>query len=238
MDVLSFKFNGKDSFKDFGLVIDGTVVRPSTNANYNTENILGRKGTLNTFQYWNDNQIDIKLGYIKDSNITVDKSNILNWLNSKGDMRLYISDDRSLFYQVNKVSVSGFDGNNIKSFSVSFSLNPFTFLDEGKDIIEIKNPTTICNTRANVESEPYIKIYGSGDITVKINSFDLILKNVSDFIEVDSMIKNCYKTVNNKKVNCNNLMYSDFPIIELGENNISYTGNVQKIELIPRWCCW
>ena len=238
MDVLSIKFNGKDSYKDFGLVIDGTIVRPSTNADYNTENVPGRKGTLNTFKYWNDNQIDIKLGFKKDSKLTTDKSKILEWLNSKGDMRLYISDDMSLFYQVNKVSVSGFDGREIKSFSVSFSLNPFTFLDEGKDIIDIYAPITICNTRSNLESEPYIKVCGTGNITVKINDFELILKNVSEFIEVDSMIKNCYKTVNDKKVNCNNLMYSGFPILPVGETNISWTGNVTKIEIIPRWCCW
>ena len=33
----------------------------------------------------------------------------------------------------------------------------------------------------------------------------------------------------------NNKMYSDFPILEEGENNISWSGNVTQIEIIPRW---
>lgn len=235
---LSIKFNNKDSFIDYGLVINGTITRPSTNATYETENIPGRKGTLNTFQYWNDNEISIQFGFKHTGeNITVRKTKILDWLFSDINKELYISDDISVFYIVNKVSVSGFDGNNLKSFSVNFSLDPFIFLSEGNDLLEITQATSICNTRSNLESEPYLKVYGSGDITIKINNFNLILKGVENFIEIDSKAMNCYKTVNNIKKNANSKMYSQFPILPIGESNISWTGNVSKIEIKPRWCC-
>ena len=82
-----------------------------------------------------------------------------------------------------------------------------------------------------------MKIYGSGDIAININSQTLILKGINSYIEVDSKIKNCFKNVNGVITNCNNQMYSTFPILEVGENNISWAGAVTKIEIMPRWCC-
>jgi phage-related protein len=61
------------------------------------------------------------------------------------------------------------------------------------------------------------------------------LKNVENEIEVDSEIMNCYKSISGVVTNQNNKMYSEFPIIEEGLNNISWTGNVTRVEIIPRW---
>ena len=46
---------------------------------------------------------------------------------------------------------------------------------------------------------------------------------------------NAYKKINGDIVLLNNKMYSDFPILESGENQISFEGNVSKIEITPRW---
>lgn len=235
--MLSLIFNNKDSYNDFELVVIGTIARPTTNPNYETINVPGRRGSLNIFQYYNDNEITVNFGFKTKQNITLKKSDILAWLNSKICTELVISDDKSIFYKVNKVSVSGFDGDNIKGFKCTFTIDPFVFLKEGNETMEIYNATTIYNGKATQDSEPYLKIYGNGDITVNINNQNLILKSVDSYIEVDSKLKNCYKNVNGVIMNCNNKMYSSFPVLEVGENNISWSGSVSKIEIIPRWCC-
>jgi predicted phage tail component-like protein len=235
--MLSVIYNGLDSYSDFELVVVGTITRPSTNANYETTPVPGRRGSLNIFQYYNDNEITVTFGFKRQENITLWKSKILAWLNSKNCTELIITDDKSIFYKVNKVSVSGLDGNNIKEFKCTFTVEPFTFLKEGNELIEIEKATTIFNEKANQESEMYMKIYGTGDITININRQSLILKGVNGFIEVDSKLKNCYKNVNGVITNCNNQMYSQFPVLEVGENNISWIGAVTKIEIEPRWCC-
>ena len=84
-------------------------------------------------------------------------------------------------------------------------------------------------------SNPLIKVVGSGDVTVNINNQELILKGLEDEIEVDCEIMNAYKKINGDIVLLNNKMYSDFPVLEVGENQISFEGNVSKIEIIPRW---
>lgn len=235
--MLSIKFNNRDSYKDLELVVIGTIPRPSTNANYETINIPGRRGSLNILQNYNDNDITITFGFKNPENFTRKKSDILSWINNKKCMELIISDDETIFYIVNKVSTSGFDGNNIKNFKSTFSIEPFTFFTEGKEMKEIHEATILYNEKANQESELYLKIYATGDVTLNINNQTLILKGINEFIEVDSKLKNCYKNVNGVITNCNNQMYSPFPVLEVGENNINWSGSVSKIEIIPRWCC-
>ena len=84
-------------------------------------------------------------------------------------------------------------------------------------------------------SNPLIKVVGSGDVTVSINNQELILKGLEDEIEVDCELMNAYKKINGDIALLNNKMYSDFPVLESGENQISFEGNISKIELIPRW---
>ena len=59
----------------------------------------------------------------------------------------------------------------------------------------------------------------------------MILKGVEDYIEIDTELYNCFKG----DVNQNNKMYSDFPVLEEGVNNISWEGNVTRLEITPRW---
>ena len=84
-------------------------------------------------------------------------------------------------------------------------------------------------------SNPLIKVVGSGDVIVSINNQELILKGLEDEIEVDCEFMNAYKKINEDVILLNNKMYSDFPILESGKNQISFEGNVSKIEITPRW---
>lgn len=44
-------------------------------------------------------------------------------------------------------------------------------------------------------------------------------------------MKNAY----NGSTLLNNKMSGEFPVLELGENNISWVGNVSKLEIQPNW---
>ncbi|MDU6337913.1 MAG: phage tail protein, partial [Clostridium sporogenes] len=66
-----------------------------------------------------------------------------------------------------------------------------------------------------------------------INNEIIKFTNISDYIELDSEMMECYKS----NVPLNHLMIGNFPIFQVGENNISWTGNISKIEIIPRWRC-
>lgn len=59
----------------------------------------------------------------------------------------------------------------------------------------------------------------------------MALAGVLGKIIIDSEMQNAYSG----SISMNNKMYGDFPTFGSGENNISWTGNVTKLEVQPNW---
>ncbi|AUM92675.1 distal tail protein Dit [Clostridium botulinum] len=155
---------------------------------------------------------------------------IKQWLTGSGEVIFSNEPDR--YYKariINKLDLARVL-QKFHSGIIQFDCQPFGYLQD--ELIEITNSTTIYN-QANVNSQPYIKIYGNGYATLKINNEVIKLTNISDYIELDSEMMECYKS----NVPLNHLMIGNFPIFQVGENNISWTNNISKIEIIPRWRC-
>jgi phage-related protein len=117
--------------------------------------------------------------------------------------------------------------------TIQFNCKPFRYSIEGKRPILLEASATIRNPEY-FPAKPYIKITGSGNITLTINSKNYVFKNVDGYIEVDSEIMNAYKGSDPQ----NDKMYTPtFPELEKGDNAISWTGTVTSVEIVPRWCC-
>lgn len=160
---------------------------------------------------------------------------IKRWLQSDFSYKkLILSDDTEFYYEAYCDTKLDFEyvSSNFESFLISFSCKPFK-KKMNDDVITITESIVINNPY--LVSNPLIKVMGVGDVLVNINNQKLILKGLEDEIEVDCEFMNAYKKVNNDIILLNNKMYSDFPILEAGENQISFEGNVSKIEITPRW---
>ena len=160
---------------------------------------------------------------------------VKKWLQSDFSYKkLIISDDSEFYYEAYCDTKLDFEyvSENFESFLISFSCKPLR-KKASDDIITITEPTIINNPY--LPSSPLIKVVGTGDITININNQKLILKGLEDEIEVDCELMNAYKKVDNNIVLLNNKMYSDFPVLEAGENNITFEGNISKIEITSRW---
>ncbi|MDV9617242.1 phage tail protein, partial [Clostridioides difficile] len=86
-------------------------------------------------------------------------------------------------------------------------------------------------------SYPLIKVFGNGDITLEINNEVIELTEVQGHIYIDCELMNAYKIDihTNDVVNENSRMFGEFPTFKHGENIITYSGDVEKIEIEPRW---
>jgi predicted phage tail component-like protein len=160
---------------------------------------------------------------------------IKRWLQSDFSYKkLILSDDLEFYYEAYCDTKLDFEyvSSNFESFLISFSCKPFK-KKMNDDVITITESIVINNPY--LASNPLIKVVGSGDVTVSINNQELILKGLEDEIEVDCEFMNAYKKINGDIVLLNNKMYSDFPVLESGENQISFEGNISKIEITPRW---
>lgn len=95
--------------------------------------------------------------------------------------------------------------------------------------LSITNPTAI-------ESRPDIKLYGSGAVVIMIQpqGRGMMISNLDEYIEIDSELMNCFKDTILK----NDILYGEgFPVLKPGTTTIACAGNVQRIEVIQRWCC-
>ena len=104
---------------------------------------------------------------------------------------------------------------------------------DGKREIRILEPGKIYNPE-DWESRPYIKIVGNGDITLFINNDSFPIRGVDGYIEVDSEMQMAYKGT---ELQNDKTAFSVPPVLLPGANNISFTGEVKEIIIIPRWRC-
>jgi predicted phage tail component-like protein len=236
--MYSVYFNNLNSYNDLGLYIESRPNLPIAEEQINSISIEGRNGTL-TEKYgtYNDIEINIKFVLINDTNYCDQVRNIKAWLQNIQDNKLVLSDDTNYFYLVTYIK---FDKNILReselemvgSFTATFICKPFAYSFEGLNKITITQETNIIN-EGTVIAYPMMKVYGSGDITLTINNKNIILSGIINNITLDSIIMEAY---DDNIENVNNKMNGEFPVLDIGENNISWVGTISKIEIIPNWC--
>nr|WP_302967155.1 hypothetical protein [uncultured Romboutsia sp.] len=111
---------------------------------------------------------------------------------------------------------------NFGLFQAQFRCKPYRFSNKNKTVEITTKNTVIKNDE--YKTKPVIDVYATGDITLNINNQEVILKALEGHIQLDCDLMNA-TTVNllGKTVNANQKMYSDFPILEEGNNNITWT---------------
>lgn len=116
------------------------------------------------------------------------------------------------------------------NFSIKFRCQPFGYDVNNAEII-LTESKTIYNY--GYYSKPIITIYGNGDINLFIDEQQVNLKGVEEYITINSEKMRTYKDLqrqNDKKI-------GNFPLLKAGGNNISWSGNVSKVIIVPnfRW---
>lgn len=114
-------------------------------------------------------------------------------------------------------------------FIIQFDCQPHGYsIDDS--IITLTSAGTIYNS-GSANSKPIVKVFGTGAITLAINGNIINLTNVIEYVTINSDLVDCYKDTLLK----NNDMNGDFPILVTGNNTISWTGTVTKVEIIPNF---
>jgi phage-related protein len=183
--------------------------------------IRGRNGSLVKKYGWLDIEIPVQLNLLSDdlkSDLRAFKSVILN------AREITFTDDNG-FYKVNNVRMSDIENEVAEYglFDVTFVCKPFLYVLVPK--VALSAPGTIYNPGTE-NAEPYIKVTGSGLITLDIDGRDILL-NLTDYVEIDTEKGYAHKGT----AGADNLVSGDLPILTPGYNNISWTGTVQTVEI-------
>jgi predicted phage tail component-like protein len=228
--MFSINFNNKNSFDDFGLIVERRPIIPIPKRRIEQITVAGRNGSLTQDEgTYEDIEIPVEFALVDRENVYERARLIKSWLMGSGS--LVISDDADRLYKVKFIRLSDIDRFMVivGRFTATFVCEPFTYSTNDEPII-LTSPTTIYNPGTHY-SDPYIKITGTGDITLTINGTPITLTGVDTYIELDSDIGECYKA----NTPLNNKMTGDFPKLQPEDNTITWTGTVSKIDLVPRW---
>lgn len=146
------------------------------------------------------------------------------YLLSGSNCKLYTNEDAD-FYLIGTYSSSIDIEEAIENFGLfqaQFRCKPYRFSNNETNV-EITEQNTVINNQY-YETSPIIEVVGSGDITIKINSQELILQDIEESITIDCDKMNAERVGSTGElINQNQKMFSDFPVLEEGENIISWT---------------
>lgn len=162
-----------------------------------------------------------------------EKINLINdWL--KGYARLRTGKDIGGYFKAHVISGLEYDKFlQVKDrFKVDFKINPpFFYLDSGDNPIVLTSAQTINNPGTHT-SDPMMRIMGNGNATVSINGRIMVFQNIETFLDIDpDIIPAVYK--NNENVG--EKMVGDLPYLDPGLNEITWSGNIEQINILPRW---
>ena len=121
-------------------------------------------------------------------------------------------------------------GNPHCSFAVNFRCYPFWYQENVSDVTITTSGDTITNP-GSVYSEPLITVYGSGNITLMVGTTIVELTDVSSSIVLDCALKEADKGT----TLMNDHMSGDFTVLKPGLNAVSWSGNVTRIVIKPKW---
>lgn len=234
-----FRYKGIDS-RDMYLYIVNDISFPSPEADIEFVEVLGRDGELAI-----DNErlksinfsLPLQLKLPKNMHVEYMATQISNWL--KSDMGWHsLSFSGSEDYEYIALCYEQFNIQqtltNYGKTIINFKLKPYKKLKK-ESLLKLENGSILQNQQHR-ESKPLLKIKGNGDIELKNNDKDwLKLRGVDREIIVDSELMSVYKGNRPEYDKMISTITPMFPILYPGCNKITWEGNVEELEILPRW---
>jgi len=108
-------------------------------------------------------------------------------------------------------------------------------LDSSKNTVEgyIESQRYINNPTQHASS-PIIKVYGNGAGEIQIGNNAITIVSINGYLVIDSDLMEVYKD----ETNCNSKVkfgLNSFPKLRPGINDISFSGEITRLEVIPKW---
>ena len=239
-----FTYNGRSS-ADFGLHIEKKDVFSAPEYDAEFISVPGRSGDI-----INPNRrfANIKVTYTvflarkNTAALAAALRDIKDWLYSEPDRYHTLTDSYDTDYFRYGVISGNLDIeeqlNKVGSFTATFNCKPYKYSYAGQQTVAADDSTLTVTNPTAFESRPYIKLYGSGAVTLNVSSGDSTsswtISSVDEYIEIDSELMNCFKGTVLK----NDTVTGDgFPALKSGVSTIACVGDVTRIEVIPSWCC-
>ena len=194
-------------------------------------NVPGRSGSLTILEaddVYDDFILPVECTVADMSRLT----EICAWLKGAGTLKLAARPGGFFYARIaNQIEFAKILRNHEnRTFTVNFRCQPFWYVADVQPIT-LTTSGTFVNNPGSVTSEPIITVYGSGEIALMVGMTIVELDGITDSITLDTPLMEAYKGV----TSMNSCMSGDFPMLLPGQNAISWSGDVTKVEIHPNW---
>lgn len=121
-------------------------------------------------------------------------------------------------------------------FTLTFDCKPQRFLIDGETAVSFQEPSILIN-HTNEIALPLITVYGNGAGELSVGGVTVSILELEDQLTLDCEIQNAYRQVGDAPPENKNSEISApvFPSLNPGVNAVSWTGEITRVEIIPRW---
>lgn len=224
--MVTVEFKGITN-KHFDLVVTHLDQRRRPEEQIETIEIEGRSGSLvDRYGDYKSYERKIEFVHIKQDNAR----EIHKWLSGKGVLRT--SEEQYGYFYADVVGEleRKLIGSGKSILTTTFLVEPYLYLDAGKNVIEITQQSKLYNI-GSIYADPLIKVFGTGDGQILINSQVIQFSGIQDYLMVDAKLKIVHKD----NLPAGRKMSGSFPVLEEGENIVFFNGGITKLEITPRW---
>ena len=151
----------------------------------------------------------------------------------KGYRRLETSDDPEHYWMArgeNSPQIA-MRLRTLAPFEIGFDCKPQRFVKSGENAVVFTESGSLFNQYGQI-ALPFITLYGQGAGRLTIGDCVVDVKALDGILYLDSDTQNAYNNNGNQNLNINAPV---FPILGNGEIPISFSGGIDRVEIIPRW---
>lgn len=116
--------------------------------------------------------------------------------------------------------------------TVKFNCKPQRFLKSGEAAVSFEAAGTLTNPTA-FAALPVVTVSGEGDGAVRVGDRAVRITGMTGALVLDSVLQDAYRDTEN--LNSLVALPDGFPRLLPGDNDISFTGGVTGLSLIPNW---
>ena len=224
--MVTIEYNRKTNVQ-FDLVVTNFEQRKRPEEQIEVIDIEGRNGSLvDRHGVYRSYQRTIEM-----VNLTEDKKPLVHkWLSGRGILRTSEDPAGFSFVDVLDTIERKYIGERHSFIAVTFLCEPHFYLDAGMLPIEITTQKSLMNIGTD-SAEPLIKVYGTGNGQILINEQVIPLTGIEQHLTIDTKLQIVHKD----GLPAGRKMSGPFPVLGEGQNLISFTGGITKLELTPRW---
>lgn len=113
--------------------------------------------------------------------------------------------------------------------TITFDCKPQKYLNSGRNPLGRTDGSIITNPTA-MPSKPFMRIYGTGQVT--LGDYSFTINSNSSFVDIDCETMQIFRGTTNLS---NTVTMSEFPELPSGDTTIGLASGITSFSITPRW---